>query len=190
MFTRETVRENLFQCGARNQKVSEHNAYAKRLLEQELRGVDPTTLTRLELRNHLEARDLSTAGNKRQLAERLQASILEEQVKYWGGTGCPYRTVSTLPCLCYTNRKTRCNLSHLKLINTLRLAFTFRSGRGLDRSFVPVRSAARLHFLPVNLKPSGKGTSVQNFLVSLQTIKRDCESRKNVSQAEDRRPDG
>lgn len=105
MFIRETTRDKLFRSVTRDQEVGECNAYAKRLLEQELRGVDPTTLTRLELRNHLEARDLSTAGNKRQLAERLQASVLEEQVKYWGRPGRPYRTVYVLPCLRYPNRK-------------------------------------------------------------------------------------
>lgn len=46
---------------------------------KELRGVDTKALTRQELRNHLEARDLSTAGNKRHLAERLQESVLAEQ---------------------------------------------------------------------------------------------------------------
>lgn len=47
---------------------------------QELRGVDTKTLTRQELRNHLEARDLSTTGNKGQLALRLQSSLLDAQV--------------------------------------------------------------------------------------------------------------
>lgn len=47
---------------------------------QELRGVDTKTLTRQELRNHLEARDLPTTGNKGQLALRLEASVLDEQV--------------------------------------------------------------------------------------------------------------
>lgn len=46
---------------------------------QVLRGVDTTTLTRQELRNHLEARDLPSTGNKTELAERLHASVLEEQ---------------------------------------------------------------------------------------------------------------
>lgn len=48
---------------------------------QVLRGIDTKTLTRQELKNHLQARDLSTTGNKAQLAERLQASVLEEQVR-------------------------------------------------------------------------------------------------------------
>lgn len=53
--------------------------------------MDTKTLTRQELRNHLEARDLSTTGNKGKLAERLQASILEERVstgvQIGGGAG-------------------------------------------------------------------------------------------------------
>eukprot|EP00752_Nemacystus_decipiens_P015195 g13530.t1 len=48
---------------------------------KELRGVDTQTLTRQELRNHLEARDLPTNGTKGQLAHRLQASVLDEQSK-------------------------------------------------------------------------------------------------------------
>ncbi|CAM9929261.1 unnamed protein product, partial [Ectocarpus sp. 12 AP-2014] len=48
---------------------------------KELRGVDTKTLTRQELRSHLEARDLATTGNKGQLALRLEASVLEEQTK-------------------------------------------------------------------------------------------------------------
>jgi hypothetical protein len=46
-----------------------------------LGGVDIGKLARQELRNHLEARDLGTLGNKRQLVERLQKSVLEEQVQ-------------------------------------------------------------------------------------------------------------
>ncbi|CAM9406324.1 unnamed protein product [Hapterophycus canaliculatus] len=42
-------------------------------------GVNTKNLTRQELRNHLEARDLSTTGNKGQLALRLETSILNEQ---------------------------------------------------------------------------------------------------------------
>ena len=45
-----------------------------------LGGVDVTKLARQELRNHLEARELSTLGNKRHLVERLSKSVLEEQV--------------------------------------------------------------------------------------------------------------
>eukprot|EP00903_Cladosiphon_okamuranus_P008492 g8159.t1 len=48
---------------------------------QELRGIDTKSLTRQELRNHLEARDLPTTGNKGQLALRLEASVLDEQSK-------------------------------------------------------------------------------------------------------------
>ncbi|CAM9139716.1 unnamed protein product [Ectocarpus fasciculatus] len=48
---------------------------------KELRGVDTKTLTRQELRSHLEARDLATTGNKGQLALRLEASVLDEQTK-------------------------------------------------------------------------------------------------------------
>ncbi|CAB1116212.1 unnamed protein product [Ectocarpus sp. CCAP 1310/34] len=48
---------------------------------KELRDVDTKTLTRQELRSHLEARDLATTGNKGQLALRLEASVLEEQSK-------------------------------------------------------------------------------------------------------------
>ncbi|CAM9525386.1 unnamed protein product [Pylaiella littoralis] len=48
---------------------------------KELRGVDTKTLTRQELKNHLEARDLATTGNKGKLARRLQASVLDEQSK-------------------------------------------------------------------------------------------------------------
>lgn len=43
--------------------------------------MDTTKLTRQELRNHLEARDLPTTGNKRQLATRLQSSVQEEQAR-------------------------------------------------------------------------------------------------------------
>lgn len=43
--------------------------------------MDTTKLTRQELRNHLEARDLPTTGNKRQLAARLQSSVQEEQAR-------------------------------------------------------------------------------------------------------------
>lgn len=50
---------------------------------KELRGVDTKTLTRQELRNHLEARDLSTFGNKGHLAERLKVSVLDEQASDW-----------------------------------------------------------------------------------------------------------
>ena len=46
-----------------------------------LGGVDIGTLPRQELRSHLEARDQSTLGNKRQLIERLKKSVLEEQVR-------------------------------------------------------------------------------------------------------------
>lgn len=61
---------------------------------QELRGVDTKTLTRQELRNHLEARDLPTTGNKGQLALRLEASVLDEQVKGWNYNVLPCRN----PC--------------------------------------------------------------------------------------------
>ncbi|CAN0374514.1 unnamed protein product, partial [Phaeothamnion confervicola] len=46
-----------------------------------LRGVDMKTLTRQELRTHLEARDLATGGNKRELVTRLEKSIFDEQVR-------------------------------------------------------------------------------------------------------------
>ncbi|KAG5178125.1 regulator of chromosome condensation 1/beta-lactamase-inhibitor protein II [Tribonema minus] len=46
-----------------------------------LGGADINRLARQELRNHLEARELSTLGNKRQLVERLQKSVLEEQAR-------------------------------------------------------------------------------------------------------------
>ncbi|CAN0084412.1 unnamed protein product, partial [Discosporangium mesarthrocarpum] len=46
-----------------------------------LRDLDVKILTRQELRNHLEARDLATTGNKNQLVNRLQTSVLEEQAK-------------------------------------------------------------------------------------------------------------
>ena len=48
-----------------------------------LGGIDIATLPRQELRSHLEARDLSTLGNKRQLIDRLKKSVLEEQVRGW-----------------------------------------------------------------------------------------------------------
>ncbi|CAM9715922.1 unnamed protein product [Chrysoparadoxa australica] len=46
-----------------------------------LHGRDTLTFGRQELRNHLQARDLPSTGNKRQLAERLEKSILEEQAR-------------------------------------------------------------------------------------------------------------
>lgn len=50
-------------------------------------------LTRQELRNHLEARDLLTTGNKKQLAVRLESSVQEEQVT---GDASPIKSIRLL----------------------------------------------------------------------------------------------
>jgi hypothetical protein len=46
-----------------------------------LSGREVSHMARQELRNHLEARDLSAVGNKRQLVERLAKSVLEEMTR-------------------------------------------------------------------------------------------------------------
>ncbi len=45
-------------------------------LQSALQDKDVSQLTSRELRRHLEARELSTAGNKRQLVERLEVGVM------------------------------------------------------------------------------------------------------------------